>query len=53
MRRTLDQPMGSYQLAILAGLQGKPMYQGTVPAATKARRRKANRAAGHARKANR
>jgi len=45
--------MGDYQLRILAALQGKPMYLGTVPAAVKARRRKANKAARAARRVNR
>lgn len=43
----------AYQAAILRGLQGKPMYQGTVPAHVKARRRAANRAARIARRAGR
>lgn len=42
------------QLAILSGLQrGKHVYAGTVPAATKERRRRQNKAARAARKANR
>lgn len=46
-------PMGRYQMAILAALQAKPMYLGTVAPATKARRRKAGKAARAARRANR
>ena len=49
MKKTL-QPMGSYQLRILAALQHKPMYQGTVTGATKAQRRAANKRARVARR---
>lgn len=44
-----------YQRRILAGLNisGKHIYAGTVPAAEKARRRAANKAARKARKATR
>ncbi|GAA1714683.1 hypothetical protein [Brachybacterium phenoliresistens] len=45
--------MSSYQLAILGALQGKPMYEGTVPAHVKARRRRQNKAARIARRAHR
>lgn len=41
------------QRVILAALQGKPLYAGTVPAHVKARRRAANKAARVARRANR
>lgn len=43
----------AYQLAILNGLQGKPVYQGTVPAHVKARRRAANKVARASRRKNR
>lgn len=48
----IDSP---FQRLILAGLNrtGKHIYAGTVPAATKARRRAANKAARKARKAAR
>lgn len=43
-----------FQLAVLHALQGRRhVYAGTVPAATKARRRAANKAARRARQANR
>lgn len=42
-----------YHTAILAGLQGKPTYAGTVPAETVARRRAANRVARRSRRVNR
>jgi hypothetical protein len=42
-----------YQLMILNGMQAKPMYQGTVPAAIKARRRAKNRTARKSRRYNR
>lgn len=38
---------------IFAGLQTKPMYGGTIDPAVKAQRRKRNKAARQARKANR
>lgn len=44
---------GRYQRAILAGLQRRPLYAGTVPPAVVARRRRANKAARVARRANR
>ena len=51
---TPNQPMGQFQAAILFGLQGKPqMYEGTVSAKIRARRRATNRAARKARRANR
>ena len=40
-------------LGMLTALQGKPMYQGTVPAATIAKRRKRNKTAKASRKLNR
>lgn len=49
-------PMSPTQLRILAALQGKPagaVYRGTVPAATKAKRRAAGKRARAARRANR
>lgn len=42
-----------YELAILTGLQRKPMYAGTVPAIEVDRRRVRNRAARRARRLNR
>lgn len=42
-----------YSVAILAALQVKPIYHGTVPADTKAARRAANKRARAARRANR
>lgn len=42
-----------YQLAILAALQSKHVYQGTVPAHIKARRRAANKVARASRRQNR
>lgn len=42
-----------YQLAILAGLQGKQVYGGTVSAATKAKRRSKTERQKASRKANR
>lgn len=42
-----------YQRIILAGLQGRQLYEGTVPAATVAKRRAANRAARRARATHR
>ena len=53
MNDTTMKPMGAYQLRILAALQHKPMYQGTVGAAEKSRRRRANRAARAVRRNNR
>jgi hypothetical protein len=38
---------------ILMALQGKPMYQGTVPGHVKSRRRAANKVAKRSRQANR
>lgn len=46
-------PASPYSLAILRGLQSKPVYQGTVPAATVAKRRAANRVARASRRMNR
>ena len=42
-----------YQWSIFLGLQRKPIYQGTVPAAERRRRRAANRRARAARRVNR
>lgn len=42
-----------YALAILRGLQSMRVYQGTVPAHVKARRRAANKVARASRRANR
>lgn len=54
MARTAALPQWSpYQLAILNGLQTKVVYQGTVPAHVKARRRAANKVARASRRANR
>lgn len=47
-----DQPT-SYQLAILRGLQGKPVYGGTVDPVTVAERRAANRVSRRQRRINR
>lgn len=41
------------QRVILAALQGKQLYAGTVPGAVKAKRRAANKVASASRKANR
>lgn len=46
-------PPTSYQLAILRGIQDKPVYQGTTPEHVRARRRQANRAARKSRRINR
>lgn len=46
-------PVPFMGFAILAGLQSKPIYQGTVSAKTKAKRRAANKRARVARRANR
>jgi hypothetical protein len=46
-------PVTPYQLAILAGLQGKQVYRGTVSAATKAKRRSKTSRQKASRKANR
>lgn len=46
-------PLERFQLAILAALQSKPMYLGTVPPKDIARNRAANKAARIARRANR
>lgn len=43
----------NYQKTILAGLQDKPVYAGTVSPAEKTRRRKANKVARASRKRNR
>lgn len=43
----------SYKLAILNGLQGQPMYQGTVPKAVRDGRRAANKRARQSRRINR
>lgn len=45
--------LNPFQLAILAAMQNRPMYQGTVGAGDKERRRAKNRAAGRSRKINR
>lgn len=42
-----------YSRTILAALQDKPVYQGTVPAKETARRRAANKVARASRKADR
>lgn len=42
-----------FQFAILRGLQSHPIYQGSVPKAVIAKRRKKNKAAGIARRLNR
>lgn len=42
-----------FSRAILQGLQGKHVYGGTVPAATTAKRRAANKAARASRRINR
>ncbi|WP_036959226.1 hypothetical protein [Promicromonospora kroppenstedtii] len=46
-------PLKRTQLAILLALRDRPMYEGTVPAHVKARRRAANKAARVARRGNR
>ena len=46
-------PITSFQLAILNGLQSKVVYEGTVPAHVKARRRAANKVARRSRRINR
>lgn len=43
----------TFMLAVLHGLQGKSVYQGSVPDDVKALRRKANRAAARSRRINR
>lgn len=43
----------STQMAVAMAATGKPFYEGTVPAATKARRRAKNKAARRARRAAR
>jgi hypothetical protein len=43
----------SWARAILAGLQGKQMYEGTVPEHVKARRRARNKVARLSRRVNR
>lgn len=48
-----DGTPSTYALTILAALQSRPMYLGTVPAAVKAKRRLRGRAARIARRANR
>ena len=54
MNTTATEPNPT-QLAILGAMQGpsKHVYAGTVPAAVKAKRRAANKAARASRKANR
>jgi hypothetical protein len=42
-----------FQKLVLAGLQSKPVYEGTVDPAVKAERRRANRVARKSRKINR
>lgn len=42
-----------YQLVVLAALQRKPMYEGTVPERVVAKRRAANKRARAARRLNR
>lgn len=44
---------GAYQKVILAALQTKPMYQGTVPDEVVAKRRAANKVARASRRKNR
>lgn len=46
-------PVERARRVILGALQAKPLYQGTVPAHVKARRRAANKAARVARRGNR
>lgn len=43
----------TYSLAILRGMQGQSVYQGSVPDGVKAQRRKANRSAARSRRINR
>lgn len=43
----------AYALAILMALQSKPVYRGTVPAATAAKRRAKNKVARKSRVVNR
>ena len=50
---TITRPPSTFELAILRGLQRKQLYQGTVPASTKAARRAKGRAAKAARKTGR
>lgn len=45
--------MEDFQMTIFKALQGRNIYQGTVPAAEIARRRKANKTARAQRKTNR
>jgi hypothetical protein len=52
MKHSLTPP-DSYELAILSGLQHKPMYAGTVAYAEIEHRRTRNRAARRARRLNR
>jgi hypothetical protein len=49
----LDGQQNSYGLAVLGGLQVKHVYGGTVPAATRDRRRAANKVARRSRRLNR
>lgn len=46
-------PLERSKDGMLAALQSKPLYQGTVPATVKARSRAANKAARVARRSNR
>jgi len=48
-------PVGpsNFALGILAGLQGRPMYEGTVPVAQRERNRAANKRARKSRRLNR
>lgn len=52
MKRPMTPP-DSYELAILSGLQRKPMYAGTVAYAEVQRRRRRNKAASRSRAINR
>lgn len=50
--KAIRQPT-SYELAILRGLQGRSMYQGTVPDGVRQQRRARNRIARQSRQMNR
>ncbi len=52
-KASVPRTITSYQRAILWALQFKPMYQGTVAPAEKARRRAAGRVARQSRRVNR
>ena len=49
----MDLRPNPYATAILAAMQGRPIYQGTVPAADTKRRRAANKVARASRRTNR